>query len=127
MKKFSKIDESNTDALYNLGLTCQEIEGKDTDKKFTKSIKQFEKIIQKDSNHVNALTSLGILFFKIQKYTHSFNYIEKAISVSEHDDWRALLAMGCILSDGKQDYVAANGYFDKCECFESWFKSSQFE
>ena len=24
--------------------------------------------------------------------------------------------MGCILSDGKQDYVAANGYFDKCEC-----------
>ena len=75
-----------------------------------------KKSFKRDPNHVNALTSLGILFFKIQKYTDSFNYIERAISVSEHDDWRALLAMGCILSDGKQDYVAANGYFDKCEC-----------
>ena len=42
-----KIDESNTDALFNLGLTYQEIEGKDPDKKFTKSIQQFEKIITK--------------------------------------------------------------------------------
>ena len=50
--KFNKIlsiDESNTDALFNLGLTYQELEGKDTDKKFTKSIEQFEKIISRRS------------------------------------------------------------------------------
>ena len=71
-KEILKIDESNTDALYNLGLTYQEIEGKDTDKKFTKSIIQFEKILKKDPNHVNALTSLGILFYKIRNYIDSF-------------------------------------------------------
>ena len=27
---------------------------------------------------------------------------QDAIRVSEHDDWRALLAMGCILSDGRK-------------------------
>ena len=58
----------NTDALFNLGLTYQELEGKDPDKKFAKSIEQFEKIIEIDPNHVNALTSLGILMFKIRKY-----------------------------------------------------------
>ena len=40
--------------------------------------------------------------------------IKKAIKLSERDDWRALLAMGCILSDcGK--HPTAKIFFDACE------------
>jgi tetratricopeptide (TPR) repeat protein len=116
--KFNKIlgiDKLNTDALFNLGLTYQELEGKDTDKKFTKSIQQFEKIREKDPNHVNALTSLGILKFKIGKYDEASDAIKRAIRLGERDDWRALLAMGCILSDYRKHYSAAKEYFDACE------------
>jgi tetratricopeptide (TPR) repeat protein len=115
--KFNSIlemDRTNTDALFNLGLTYEEIEGKDTDKKFTKSIQQFQKILEKDPNHVNALTSLGILFYKIGKYSDASKMITDAIRVSEHDDWRVLLAMGCILSDGQHEYSSAKSYFDRC-------------
>jgi tetratricopeptide (TPR) repeat protein len=115
--KFNKIlelDKLNINALFNLGLTYQEVEGKDTDKKFTKSIQQFEKVLEKDPYHVNALTSLGVLFFKIGKYSDASKLITDAIRVSEHDDWRAFLAMGCILSDGQQEYSSAKSYFDRC-------------
>jgi len=115
--KFNQIldmDKFNADALFNLGITYQELEAKDTDKKFTKSIQQFEKILERESSNVNALTSLGILFFKIGKYSDALKYITEAIRVSDHDDWRALLAMGCILSDGQRDYSSAKSYFDRC-------------
>ena len=115
--KFNKIlemDRFNTDALFNLGLAYQEVEGKDTDKKFTKSIQQFKKILENNPNHVNALTSLGILFFKIGKYSDASKMITDAIRLNEYDDWRALLAMGCILSDGQHEYSAARSYFDRC-------------
>ena len=52
---------------------------------------------------------------KFRKYDEASDYIKRAISVGEHEDWRALLAMGSILSDGQQDYSAAKEYFDKCE------------
>jgi tetratricopeptide (TPR) repeat protein len=115
--KFNKImemDRFNTDALFNLGLTYQQMEGNDTDKKFTKSIQQFEKILEKNPYHINALTSLGILFFKIRQYDDASKFITEAIRVSDHDDWRALLAMGCILSDGQREYSSAKSYFDRC-------------
>ena len=64
--KILSIDKLNTDALFNLGLTYQELEGQEPDKKYTKSIEQFDKIIVMDPNHVNAWTSLGILKFKIR-------------------------------------------------------------
>jgi tetratricopeptide (TPR) repeat protein len=110
-----ELDKSNTDALFNLGLTYQEIESKDPNKNFTKSIQQFKKIEHIDPNNVNALTSLGILHFKMRKYPEASDYIKRSISASDHEDWRALLAMGSILSDGQQDYSAAKDYFDRCE------------
>jgi tetratricopeptide (TPR) repeat protein len=116
--KFNKIlsiDKLNTDALFNLGLTYQELEGKDPDRKYTKSIEQFDKIIREDPNHVNAWTSLGILKFKIRKYDEAFEAIKKAIKLGERDDWRALLAMGCVLSDYRKHFSAAKEYFDACE------------
>jgi tetratricopeptide (TPR) repeat protein len=109
-----ELDESNTDALFNLGLTYQEIESKSPNRNFTKSIQQFKKILQKDENNVNALTSLGILHFKIRKYAEASDYIRKSISASDNEDWRALLAMGSILSDGQHDYSAAKEYFNRC-------------
>ena len=51
----------------------------------------------------------------MKKYEHAFNYVNKAIDVSEHEDWRALVAMGCILSDYKQDYHSAQDYFNRSE------------
>jgi tetratricopeptide (TPR) repeat protein len=108
------MDRNNTDALFNLGLSYQEVEGKDSDGKFTRSIQQFEKILEKEPNHVNSLTSLGILFYRIGKYEDALKMITKAIRVSEQDDWRKLLAMGCILSDGKREYDNAKTYFDRC-------------
>lgn len=111
-----ELDKSNTDALFNLGLTYQAIESKDPNKNFTKSIQQFKKIEHIDPNNVNALTSLGILHFMMRKYPEASYYIKKSISASDHEDWRALLAMGSILSDGQQqDYSAAKDYFDRCE------------
>ena len=47
--------------------------------------------------------------------TDASDYIEKAINVSERDDWRALLAMGCILSDVNKITLLPSGYFDACE------------
>ena len=112
--KILSIDKLNTDALFNLGLTYQELEGQEPDKKYTKSIEQFDKIIVMDPNHVNAWTSLGILKFKIRQYDEASDKIKKAIKLSERDDWRALLAMGCILSDcGK--HPTAKIFFDACE------------
>ena len=113
--KILDMDRTNTNALFNLGLTYQEVEGKDTDRKFTKSIQQFAKILEKDPYHLNALTSLGILFYKIGKYGDALKMITDAIRVSEHDDWRILLAMGCIQSDQHEhDYLSAKTYFDRC-------------
>ena len=116
--KFNKIlgiDKLNTDALFNLGLTYQELESNDPDKKFARSIEQFDKIIREDPNHVNAWTSLGILKFKIGKYDEASDAIKRAIKLGERDDWRALLAMGCIVSDYRKHYSAAKEYFDACE------------
>jgi tetratricopeptide (TPR) repeat protein len=110
-----ELDKSNTDALFNLGLTYQEIESKDPNKNFTKSIQQFKKIEHIDPNNVNALTSLGILHFKMRKYPEASDYIKRSISANDHEDWRALLAMGSILSDGQQNYSAAWDYFKRCE------------
>jgi len=112
--KILDMDRTNTDALFNLGLTYREVEGKDTPRKFTKSIQQFEKILEKDPNHIYALTSLGILFYKIGKYRDALEMITDAIRVSECVDWRVMLAMGCIQSDGQHDYLSARSYFDKC-------------
>ena len=73
------------------------------------------KSYQEDPNHVNAWTSLGILKFKIGKYDEASDAIKRAIKLGERDDWRALLAMGCILSDYRKHYSAAKEYFDACE------------
>ena len=53
--KILSIDKLNTDALFNLGLTYQELEGKEPDKKFTKSIEQFDKIISMRSKSCQCL------------------------------------------------------------------------
>ena len=113
--KILSIDNLNTDALFNLGLTYQELEGQEPDKKYTKSIEQFDKIIAMNPNHVNAWTSLGVLKFKIRQYDEASDKIKKAIKLSERDDWRALLAMGCILSDSGKHYDTARIFFDACK------------
>ena len=113
--KILKIDKSNKVALFNLGIVYQEQDSLEVERKFERSINQFETILRNDPNHVNALTSLGILFYKIQKYDDALPHIEKAIRLSEHENWRALLTKGCILSDGRQQYQDSKLYFEKCE------------
>ena len=117
IETFSKIDEStaNTDALFNLGLAYQKLDFKDSNENIGQAIAMFEKVIELDEDHVDALASLGILYYKIGNYTCASKYIKKAIEISEHDDWRVLLAMGCILSDNEKDYKGAKRYFEMCE------------
>ena len=114
-EKILKRDKFNTNALFNLGLTHQQIEGKESPQTFKESIKCFEEVIRIEPNHFDSLTSLGLLYYKIQDYDSADKYIKEALKVSGKDDWRALLIKGCILSDGSQKYKDAKDYFDKCE------------
>ena len=79
------------------------------------SIKCFEEVISIEPNHFDSLTSLGLLYYKIQHYNSADKYIEEALQVSGKGDWRALLIKGCILSEGFQKYKDAKDYLDKCE------------
>ena len=109
-----KIDESNTHALFNLGLTLQKLEEKGSHK-FEKVINHFRKLIEKDPNHINAHTALAMIYFRNQAYDNALEYIEKSLRLIESPDWRVLLAKGCILSDGYRDYEAAKACFDQSE------------
>ena len=73
------------------------------------------KSIRLEPNHFESLTSLGLLYYKIQDYNSADKHIEEALKISGKDDWRALLIKGCILSEGFQKYKDAKDYFDKCE------------
>ncbi len=109
------LDKSNINALFNLGLTYQQLENSENPKKFRNSINYFKDTINKEPNHFDSLTSLGILYYKIRNYKSANKYIEQALNISENDNWRALLAKGCILSEGFQKHEEARDYFDKCE------------
>jgi len=117
IETFRKIHDfnTNTNALYNSGLAFQELALKDSDENTRQALTMFEKVIKLDERHVDALVSLGILNFKIRDYGNASKYIKMAIKVSEDDDWRVLLAMGCILSDSEKDYKNARRYFEMCE------------
>jgi tetratricopeptide (TPR) repeat protein len=114
-EKILKRDKFNINALFNLGLTHQQIESKESPQKFIESIKCFEEVIRREPNHFESLTSLGLLYYKIQDYNSADKYIKEALKVSGKDDWRALLIRGCILSEGFQNYKDAKDYFDECE------------
>ena len=114
-EKILKRDKFNTNALFNLGLTHQQIEDKESPQKFKESIKCFEEVIRIEPNHFESLTSLGLLYYKIQDYNSADKYIQEALKVSGKNDWRALLIKGCILSESFQNYKDAKDYFDKCE------------
>ena len=61
-----KIDESNNHVLFNLGLTLQKLEEKESHK-FEKVINHFIKLIEKDPNHVNAHTALAMIYIMNQE------------------------------------------------------------
>ena len=107
-KKILNRNKSDTYALFNLGLTYEQLEDK-----FEKAIHCFKEVMNLKPRHFNCLTSLGILYFKVGEYELAKIYINKVLDVSEGDDWKALLAKGCILAMvfkdmAKQKFVLTN-------------------
>jgi tetratricopeptide (TPR) repeat protein len=120
IKTYQKIwkSERNEKALFNLGLAYQEYayhEPTEYSENIGKAEKYFQEVIKINKRYVDANVSLGILYYKAKNYTFASDYITKAIEQSDSDDWRILLAMGCILSDSNREYEKANYYFEMCE------------
>ena len=102
-----KLNESHINTLYNLALTYEQLNESE------KAIDSYKKVIDIEPKHFDALTSIGILFYKNEDYRNSKKYLDSALGL-RGTDWRTNLAMGCTLSEGHwKDYSRAKRYFDK--------------
>jgi tetratricopeptide (TPR) repeat protein len=55
---------------------------------------------------------LGLLFYKTEDYENAKLKLEEAMKI-QNNDWRLLLAYGCVLSDGFDKYEEAKDNFNK--------------
>ena len=120
-----QLDKKDLHTFYNIGLTYELLYNNcngDTNKSDTNNIhikKYYENAaliyykiaLTANPNHFESLVALGIYFYKLGDYHQSKKQLELAINIRSND-WRLLLAMGCVLSDGYNQYKEAKEYFD---------------
>ena len=108
-------DENNILLLYNIGLVYDILwNNSNLDNNFYKisAIIFYERALTINPNHFESLVSLGLLFYKMEDYNNAKLKLEDAMKI-KYNDWRLLLAYGCVLSDGFHSYDDAKNYFDK--------------
>ena len=127
-----QLDKKDLRTFYNIGLTYEllyDTRNDDTTKTNTNNInlkKYYENAaliyykiaLTANPTHFESLVALGIYFYKLGDYHQSKKQLELAINI-RNNDWRLLLAMGCVLSDGYNHYKEAKEYFEKSLSFNS--------
>jgi tetratricopeptide (TPR) repeat protein len=109
------LDENNILVLYNIGLVYDILwNNSNLVNNFYKisAIIFYERALTINPNHFESLVSLGLLFYKMEDYNNAKLKLEDAMKI-KNNDWRLLLAYGCVLSDGFHNYDDAKSYFDK--------------
>lgn len=108
-------DENNVLLLYNSGLVYDILwNNSNLVNNFYKifAIIFYERALTINPNHFESLVSLGLLFYKMEDYNNAKLKLEDAMKL-QNNDWRLLLAYGCVLSDGFHSYEEARNYFGK--------------
>ena len=110
-----QLDENNVLLLYNAALMYEMLwNTSDYVNHFYKNsaIILYERALTIKPQHYESLISLGLLFYKTEDYENAKLKLEEAMKI-QSNDWRLLLAYGCVLSDGFYKYEEAKGHFDK--------------
>jgi tetratricopeptide (TPR) repeat protein len=110
-----QFDENNILFLYNIGLVYDVLWNNTSLRNNLYKISAiifYERALTINPNHFESLVSLGLLFYKMEDYNNAKLKLEDAMKI-QNNDWRLLLAYGCILSDGFHKYEEAKNYFDK--------------
>ena len=110
-----ELDENNVLLLYNSALTYEMLwNTSNYVNNFYKNsaIIFYERALTIKSQHYESLISLGLLFYKIEDYENAKLKLEEAMKI-QNNDWRLLLAYGCVLSDGFYKYEEAKDHFNK--------------
>ena len=110
-----QLDENNVLLLYNSGLIYEMLwNTSDYVNNFYKNsaIIFYERALTIKPQHYESLISLGLLFYKTEDYDNSKLKLEEALKI-HNNDWRLLLAYGCVLSDGFYKYDEAKDNFNK--------------
>jgi tetratricopeptide (TPR) repeat protein len=127
-----QLDKKDLHTFYNIGLTYEllydtnNIDLNKSDTNNTNIKKYYENAaliyykiaLTANPNHFESLVALGIYFYKLGDYHQSKKQLELASNI-RNNDWRLLLAMGCLLSDGYNQYKEAKEYFVKSLSFNS--------
>ena len=112
----TQLDENNVVLLYNMGLVYDILWNNNINLNNNlykiSAIIFYERALSINPNHFESLISLGLLFYKMEDYKNAKLKLEDAMKI-HNNDWRLLLAYGCILSDGFHDYKQAKKYFEK--------------
>jgi len=110
-----QLDENNVLLLYNSGLMYEMLwNNSDYANNFNKNsaIIFYERALTIKPQHYESLISLGLLFYKTEDYENAKLKLEEAMKI-QNNDWRLLLAYGCVLSDGFYKYEEAKDSFNK--------------
>ena len=109
-----QLDENNVQLLYNSALMYEMLWNTDYVNNFYKNsaIILYERALTIKPQHYESLISLGLLFYKSEDYENAKLKLEEAMNI-QNNDWRLLLAYGCVLSDGFYKYEEAKDYFNK--------------
>ena len=110
-----QLDENNILLLYNSGLMYEMLwNNSDYVNNFYKNsaIIFYERALTIKPQHYESLISLGLLFYKNEDYDNAKLKLEEAMKI-HNNDWRLLLAYGCVLSDGFYKYEEARDNFNK--------------
>jgi tetratricopeptide (TPR) repeat protein len=110
-----QLDENNILLLYNSGLMYEMLwNTSDYVNNFYKNsaIIFYERVLTIKPQHYESLISLGLLFYKTEDYENAKLKLEEAMKI-QNNDWRLLLAYGCVLSDGFYKYEEAKDNFKK--------------
>jgi tetratricopeptide (TPR) repeat protein len=110
-----QLDENNVLLLYNSALMYEMLwNTSDYVNNFYKNsaIILYERALTIKPQHYESLISLGLLFYKSEDYENAKLKLEEAMNI-QNNDWRLLLAYGCVLSDGFYKYEEAKDYFNK--------------
>jgi len=97
--------EEDVDLLFQNGLESYQND------KIDEAISYFEKVLEIDPNHVDALSNIGGLVSTIGKHDEAFSYLDRALEI-EPNHVRALINKGILLAFlGESDEGAF--YFEK--------------
>lgn len=110
-----QLDENNILLLYNSALMYEMLWNTSNEvNNFYKNsaIILYERALTIKPQHYESLISLGLLFYKSEDYENAKLKLEEAMKI-QNNDWRLLLAYGCVLSDGFYKYEEAKDYFNK--------------